>query len=330
MTGSDAGSDAGVVLVIADASDATSDAVCAVLAERGVEVFRFDTAEFPARLQLDARLEGAWWSGDLVRGEERLDLARVRSAYVRRPRPFEVPAHLTAAERWHAATESRYGLGGVLTSLPVRYLNHPSRAADAAYKPRQLRDLQACGLTVPPTLVTNSAQALRRFARRHGPLICKSIAASVLHTGDTAHVVYTRRVTDAELHEPGGLDFAAHLFQPFVESTHAIRLTVVGQVFHAVRIDAGSDRARTDWRSDYDSLTYEVIELPEQTRVTVAAYMRLSGLHYGAFDFLVGPDGSLTTLEINPEGNFSWIEEETKLPITASIVDFLTGDNPPC
>ncbi len=319
----------GVVLVIADETDTTADRVCAVLASRDVPLFRFDTAEFPGRLQLHGELDGTTWRGELVRAGDRVDLDAVQSVYVRRPRPFEVPAHLTAAERWHAATECRYGMGGCLTSLPVPYLNHPSRAADAAYKPRQLKDLRSCGLNTPPTLVTNSADAVRQFAARHGSLVCKSIAASVLHTGNTAHVVYTRRVTDDDLGDLGGIDYGAHLFQPFVESDYAVRLTVVGQRFLAVRIDAGSDRARTDWRADYDSLAYQIIDIPSDIKASVTAYMELSGLSYGAFDFLVQSDGSFVTLEINPEGNYSWIEEETTLPISESVADFLAGDNPP-
>ncbi len=319
----------GAVLVIADETDSTADRVCAILASRDTRLFRFDTAEFPGRLELHAELDGATWRGELVRDSDSVDLDEVQSVYVRRPRPFEVPAHLTVAERWHAATECRYGLGGCLTSLPAPYLNHPSRAADAAYKPRQLKDLRTCGLTTPPTLVTNSADAVRRFAARHGPLVCKSIAASVLHTGSTAHVVYTRRITDEDLGNLDGIDYGVHLFQPFVESEYAVRLTVVGQRFLAVRIDARSDRARTDWRSDYDSLSYQIIDLPPDITAGVAAYMKLSGLNYGAFDFLVRSDGSMVTLEINPEGNYSWIEEETTLPISEAIADFLVGDNPP-
>lgn len=317
----------GVVLVIADETDTTADRVCALLASRDVRMFRFDTAEFPGRLQLRAELNGTTWRGELSRDGDCVDLDEVRSVYVRRPRPFEVPAHLTAAERWHAATECRYGMGGCLTSLPVPYLNHPSRAADAAYKPRQLKDLRACGLIIPPTLVTNSAEPVREFAARYGPLVCKSIAASVLHTADTAHVVYTRRITDDDLGDLAGIDYGAHLFQPFVESEYAVRLTVVGQRFLAVRIDAGSDRARTDWRSDYDSLTYQIIDIPPDTKAAVASYMKFSGLNYGAFDFLVRADGSMVTLEINPEGNYSWIEEETTLPISESVAEFLTGEH---
>lgn len=319
----------GAILVIADTTDTTADDVCAVLAARDAPVFRFDTADFPGRSQLRAELDGVTWRGELVRDGDRVSLDDVRSVYVRRPRPFEVPAHLTVAERWHAATECRYGLGGCLTSLPVPYLNHPSRSADAAYKPRQLKDLRACGLVAPPTLVTNSADSVRRFAADYGPLVCKSIAASVLHTGDTAHVIYTRRLGHDDLQELDGIDYGAHLFQPFIESDHAVRLTVVGQRFLAVRIDADSDRARTDWRSDYDSLRYRIVNVPPDTKAAVAAYMELSGLSYGAWDFLVQSDGTWVALEINPEGNYSWIEEETGLPITESIADFLVGADPP-
>jgi glutathione synthase/RimK-type ligase-like ATP-grasp enzyme len=292
-----------------------------------VPAFRFDTADFPGRVQLHAELDDGEWIGYLCRDGERLGLADVRAVFLRRPRPFEVPAHLTVAERWHAATECRYGLGGVLMSLPVPYVNHPSRSADAAYKPRQLRDLRACGLLTPPTLITNSSDAVRRFANRHGTLVCKASAATALHTGTTAHVAYTRKVTD--LDDLDGVDYAAHLFQPFIESEYAVRLTVIGQRFLAVRINAGSERAAVDWRSDYDSLSYEVIELPPSIVTGVSAYMKMSGLHYGAWDFLVQRDGTHVALEINPEGNYSWIEEETSLPISASIASFLTGEDHP-
>lgn len=317
----------GVVLVIADATDTTADRVCHALASRGSRMFRFDTAEFPGQLQVRVELEGTRWRGELARDGDRVDLDDIRSVYVRRPRPFEIRAHLTVAEQWHAATECRYGLGGCLTSLPVPYLNHPSRAADAAYKPRQLKDLRSCGLTTPPTLVTNSADAVREFATEHGPLVCKSIAASVLHTGDTSHVVYTRHVSPNDLSDLDGIDYHAHLFQPFIESVYAVRLTVVGQRFFPVRIDAGSDQARVDWRSDYHSLNYQIVDIPPDIKSGVADYMKLAGLAYGAFDFLVRSDQSLVALECNPEGNYSWLEEETALPISDAIADFLMGDN---
>ncbi|MFD1532045.1 hypothetical protein ACFSCY_21670 [Pseudonocardia aurantiaca] len=140
-------------------------------------------------------------------------------------------------------------------------------------------------------------------------------------------MAYTRKITD--LDDLGGVDYAAHLFQPFIESEYAVRLTVIGQCFLAVRINAGSERAATDWRSDYDNLSYEVIDLPPSVAAGVSAYMKMSGLQYGAWDFLAQQDGTYVALEINPEGNYSWIEEATPLPISASIASFLTGEDHP-
>lgn len=342
--------DRDVVLVIANDADATADAVCAVLAKREHPYFRFDTADVPGRLLLDLRLDvtedpALTWSGRIRHSEQtgerhpsdpgrlaRVDLSQVVSVYMRRPRPFEVPAHLTAAERWHAATECRYGLGGVLASLPAPQLNHPSRSADAAYKPRQLADLRACGLTVPPTLVTNSGTAVREFAAAHGELICKALAATVLHVGDAAHIAYTRRITPADLDQLGrpgsGIDYAAHLFQPFIESKYAVRLIVVGDEMFPVRIDAHSDRARTDWRSDYDHLSYRPTTLPDDVLSGVRTYMRRAGLYYGAWDFLGHADRTLTCLECNPEGNFAWLEDVLPIRITEAIATFLAAPVP--
>jgi hypothetical protein len=72
-----------------------------------------------------------------------------------------------------------------------------------------------------------------------------------------------------------------------------------------------------------------VIELPPTVVTGVAAYMKMAGLNYGAWDFLVQEDGTHVALEINPEGNYSWIEEETPLEISASIASFLTGEDHP-
>lgn len=69
----------------------------------------------------------------------------VRSVWYRRPTGFTFPDALTGARRRHAEREARFGVGGVLSSLPVAWM-HPQRDADAIYKPRQLALAARCGL----------------------------------------------------------------------------------------------------------------------------------------------------------------------------------------
>jgi glutathione synthase/RimK-type ligase-like ATP-grasp enzyme len=47
------------------------------------------------------------------------------------------------------------------------------------------------------------------------------------------------------------------------------------------------------------------------------------GLCYGAIDMVLTPDGRYVFLEINPNGQYLWIEEAAGLPISDAICDLL-------
>jgi glutathione synthase/RimK-type ligase-like ATP-grasp enzyme len=47
------------------------------------------------------------------------------------------------------------------------------------------------------------------------------------------------------------------------------------------------------------------------------------GLCYGTIDLVLTPDDRYVFLEINPNGQFLWIEQLTGLPISDAICDLL-------
>lgn len=116
-----------------------------------------------------------------------------------------------------------------------------------------------------------------------------------------------------------------HILQELVPKQHEVRLTVVDGHFFAARIDAASEAARIDWRSDYYSISYSAMETPAGIRSPVRALLQSLGLRFGALDLIVDPDGQWWFLECNPNGQWAWIEEETGLPIAAAIADALEG-----
>lgn len=129
----------GTVVIFAQEADAPVDAVVRELDQRGVEVFRADTAWFPEHLSLEARLEGdGRWRVVLFTEHRALELEDIASVWYRDPSAFQFPATLTEVERAYAHREARLGFGGVLAALPVLWVNHPNRAADAMFKPLQL------------------------------------------------------------------------------------------------------------------------------------------------------------------------------------------------
>lgn len=304
-------SNGGTVLVLTNQLDPTADLVVNHLNTRDVPVFRCDAAEFPMELALSATLADGW-AGRLDNGHRRLDLASVRAVYFRRPEEFRLPDGMSEAGQRFAAAQSRAGFLGVVASLPCLWINHPARDSDANYKPWQLRIAARLGLNPPRTIVTNDPEAARKFAADIGaPVITKSLGAAV----------------DTVIVDPDEFDdsirLCAHIFQERTEKAYEVRLTVVGRNFFAVEIHAGSDAARIDWRTDYASLTYRPTTVPEVVRERVNAFMRQFGLTFGAFDFIVTPEGDWRFLEVNPNGQWSWIEHETGLPISRSIAELL-------
>jgi len=253
-----------------------------------------------------------------------MDLGEVTAVFYRRPSDFGLPEGMSGPERLFARAQARVGLGGILASLPARWINHPSALADAEYKPRQLALARQLGMTVPPTLITNRADAVRGFAARHGDLIVKPLAEPIVEEAGGYTPVWTRRLTCEDLADLGGVQATAHLFQQWVPKRFEVRLTVVGQRLFPVAVHAGSQQARIDWRADYDALAYEPVQCPAEVAQQVAGFCQAFGLTFAAFDFVVTDEGRWVFLECNGAGQWGWLAEELDLPIAQAIADELT------
>lgn len=314
------------ILVLTRPNDGTAGGVVTELERRGVAVVRSDVGDFPLDVTMVASLAGHHeWRGSLSLAGQYVALDEILAIYYRRPTGFRLPDHLSPEHQRFAKAEARRGLGGLLLTLPVRWVSHPSRVADAEFKPLQLQLATECGLRVPRTLLTNDAAHVREFAEQlSGPMIYKPLSAPSVRTGGELRLIYATHADSNELHEDD-IRLTANLFQEWVPKECDVRLTVVGDKFFAVAIHASSDQAYIDWRSDYGALKYEPIETPEDVRYSINALLERFDLPFGAFDFTVTPDGAWVFLELNPNGQWGWIEDHTDLPITAAVADLLTS-----
>lgn len=287
--------------------------VIAELNHRRVPVMRLDPGDFPSELTVAARLEGGGLHGSMQTTTRHADVEQVRAVYWRRPRPHAAPPGMSdQAERW-CREEARFGLGGVLASLPgAHYMNHPWRNRDAEYKPAQLATAAHCGFDIPPTLLTNDENAAREFAREHAPVIYKPLRNTDYQGADgRALTVWVEEVNPADLN--AGVAQTMHLFQKRVPSVADLRVTAVGEEIFTVQIDGAPGM---DWRRHYDSLSYALIDTPPHLIKSIRQYLDAFGLVFGAFDFGVDSDGRIWLYECNPNGQFAWFPD----PITERIV----------
>ncbi|QUQ66678.1 ATP-grasp ribosomal peptide maturase [Kutzneria sp. CA-103260] len=310
------------VLVLARDFDPTADRVVDALAARQADVFRLNTAWFPIQVRVVAELDGGRWRGSLHTPRGRLDLDSVHAVWYRSPEAYRMPAQLSPAEAQHAHVEAKYGLGGVLASLPALWCNHPGRVADAAYKPLQLVRAARCGLTVPKTVITNDAVPARAFASS-GPTVTKLVGGMAIDEDGVRKNVYTRRVTADDLVDLRGIEHTAHLFQRWVPKAREARVIVIGEYVTAAAITAGTAATHVDYRVDYSALSYALETPPPNVVAGIRLLMAELGLVYGALDFVITPSGEWVLLEINPTGQYGFVENATDAPLTAQLADLL-------
>src|SRR5262245_40822212 len=101
-----------------------------------------------------------------------------------------------------------------------------------------------------------------------------------------------------------GWSRAVHLTQRRITTTTHVRLTVVNGIMFAARIDS----PHLDWCRDPAQCRYQAITTPGETARAVRRLMALLRLRYAAVDFAVDAAGRWWFLEINPNGQFLWIE----------------------
>lgn len=243
--------------------------------------------------------------------------------YWRRP-VWPAFQHLGDDDARFAAAQVRYGLGGVLYAVDVPlWVNHPLRNAEADYKPTQLALAQRLGFAVPPTLVTNDPVDAREFISTHRKVIYKTLRWTPYERYGVPMTGWAEPVETAEVDD--SVRVTPHLFQARVEKAADVRVLVVGRQVFAVRIDSGL----LDWRKDYSAHSYTVVDLPDRMVKALLAYLDHLGLMSGSFDLAVDRTGSYLWLELNPNGQWGWLEEHTGLHMAAAFADLLTqGDAP--
>lgn len=114
------------------------------------------------------------------------------------------------------------------------------------------------------------------------------------------------------------------IYQPNVPKLFDVRVTIVGEEIFAAAIDSQVEpTARTDWRQTAHDLKHERHSLPIEVERGCLRLMRELGLVFGALDFVLTPDGRYVFLEINPNGQWLWIEDKLGFPITRQVAAWL-------
>jgi glutathione synthase/RimK-type ligase-like ATP-grasp enzyme len=200
------------------------------------------------------------------------------------------------------------------------------RAADqsARHKPLQLACAQELGLAVPPTLISNDPPAVGAFVGS-GPDCIYKVLTWYFEVPD--RMVFTSEVEEGAVRaDPEAVTVAPGIFQARIAKRHEVRATVVGTRVLAVRVESqASEHTSLDWRRDQYGVEYHAETLDPELEARLVAMNERLGLAFGAYDLIVTPDDEPVFLEVNPMGQWLWLERAAGVPITEAVADHLVS-----
>jgi glutathione synthase/RimK-type ligase-like ATP-grasp enzyme len=314
--------DDAAVVVVTQEDDLVADLIAFELHRRGVSFFRFNTDTYPSSVSVTWDLAGA---GRMETADRVVALDGVQWAWCRRSGTGDDPAKRSSGVDGFIAQEARSFLAGLWETMPWTWMNPPAAIQRAGNKLVQLRAAVDAGFRVPATTVTNDAAAARAW-RGKGRVIAKSVSGAGFDVGGLPHQVFTQEVAPAALTEPA-VSPCPCIFQELVERGRDVRVTVAGsRAFATDIVVAGSEPV--DWRAAPDDLLrYEPVTPPPGLVRRCVSLLGDLGLRYGAFDFIRTASGDYVFLEVNPSGQWAWVEQATGQPITSAIVSALLGED---
>ena len=251
-----------------------------------------------------------------------LELAQVRAVWRRRPfRPL-LPTIVEEDYRRFAQAEWMHALDAALDRLGGRVVNLASREWEAT-KQVQLDAARRVGLAVPATLISNCKEDVLQFVQEHPEGVIYKSASNM-----RGRAFDTRRFDEIAYSALYSLGLAPSIFQEQIVGDADIRVTIVDDMVFSAQIHTATGRADVDSRLDLD-VPYEPCALEESVRSSLTRLMRDLGLSYGAVDLKVRKDGSVVFLEVNPQGQFLFVEIKTGLPISLGLASCLAGEERP-
>lgn len=311
------------------------DAFVAPCIKEGLCVYIFDPSRIPNQAAIHMTLDD---SGsvlgfiDVLRCvdqelvEARLQIQEIDVAWYIRESSDDAVETDASLEIRFAENESRRAFLSFVSVLDCKWVNRKENIVRASSnKLYQQQIAQRCGLRTPKTIISNEPESVMAFSVEENGLLLKTLGYMKLDTAGN-DFLYSERFSHEELTGSYDAIRACPVFaQQYVEKRYEYRVMVIDSQVLACRIDSqASPMTKTDWRHyDFDNVEHIRVELPIEVQQCLLRFMREIELNYGAIDLIETPDGEYVFLEVNPCGQWGWIEHYAGLSIPQAVADML-------
>lgn len=306
-------------LILSSSLDYSTDLICLELENRGIKFFRLNRDQF--------RVMGIAFFIDgpelIIKSEGRsfvFNNLLGNSIYFRAPTFSRTYTKTYSLEE--QVYQSQWGafIRNLIAFDEVKWVNNPVATYRAENKMYQLAKARQCRLLTPETLVTNDLS----FVPQRQDHIVKSIDTAIFVTQDQEMFTYATALSNDELFSED-LHLAPVCIQEHLQDKVDIRVTFVEDSLFPFAILKNGKGISGDWRkTQKDLLEYVPISLPNDIEAGLQRLMKILDLRFGGID-LIQSNGQMYFIEVNPTGEWCWLQLSSGVPISKAITNCLTA-----
>lgn len=323
MTTKTAGCGDRMILLVTNKWDLSVDYVVEVLHRRKLDFMRLNTEDLLKSTVTVSLPEQKFL---LPHKSDHLDLnVGIKSILFRRPgRPMS--DHGDEAQgicqfvdmQWSAFLDGFYSLQNVV------WVNHPLRDKHCEAKILQLKRASDLGFRIPRTCITSDKETAEQFLSEFPTgVVCKALGMPLIEEPEQDYFIFSQHVASLKNVESAEVQMCPLIFQEKIESKRDVRVTVVGEkVFSAEVLIEPDSEEQLDWRVLDQGISFRNIALPSELEQKCVELVKSFGLNFGALDLVLNENG-FYFLEINPAGEWGWLQARLGFPIAEALVDVL-------
>ncbi len=313
------------VILITNTNDVTIDYVVKELKNRNIMYYRLNTDNIPNNINIDFYFENENFKIlDLYKKIE-LNLHDFNSVYYRRPviNSLNYLEEVSYNEKIYLQRELFAIFEGIYKILEDKFwLNNVYRIREAENKIYQLILAKNIGFNTPETVISNNFSTIEKIVEKYQyNNIIKSIKNGYI---DDNKVIFTSLIDGNVIKNQ--ISMFPNFIQNNIEKFCDIRCTIIGNdIFSAEILSQNEIGSKIDWRRSENILEHKKHKLPIDIELKCLELTKKLKLNYSAIDLVLDKNGKYIFLEINPNGQWAWIENILKFPISKRIVDILTN-----
>ena len=304
------------ILLVTNTLDKTSD----YIEEKVNNIFRFNTDKLVQYYELSFSYK-SWYLKNIITGDK-VSNDTIIGGYYRRPSLPEIETDSLGEEIKKSISIESYNIYQTfLESIKCKWLVNPNIVRYTENRVIQLQYAKAVGFKIPNYLFTSNKNSAVDFINTYRKVCMKPINMKPFKYKNSMYSFYNTVIETNDVNQLEGLPIQ---LQKYIEKKAEYRIIILGKEIFPVLIRYSKESENSiDWRiGNCMKVDYEKTFIEDRLRILCMKLMKKLKIKFACMDIICDFNDRYYFLDLNPNGQWVWLEELLNLGIVDSLERF--------